>query len=116
VCTIDAKVAYVIHPSRLMPSSNASASRIEPEPWLYRTPDQGLAATLHALGFSCVRGERHTDRDTVFVFQWCEDLDEAVARYWTDPLAVNARALVRALREIQLMAEAWARRESSDTS
>jgi hypothetical protein len=99
-----------------MPSNNAASSRLEPDPRLYRTPDQGLAATLSALEYHVVEVERHADRETLFVFHWSEDLDGAVAGYWTEQLVVNARALVRALREIQFIAEAWARREPFDAA
>jgi hypothetical protein len=76
-----------------------------PEGRLYRTPDQGLAATLHALGFPLTEVACHADRDIIFVFTWSEDLDETAAGYWTDQIVVSARVLIRALYEVQLMAE-----------
>jgi hypothetical protein len=86
------------------PSSTAPKDA-PPEGRLYRTPDQGLAATLHALGCPLREVEGHADRDSVFVFTWREDLDEAAAGYWTDQIVVSARVLIRALYEVQLMAE-----------
>lgn len=91
-----------------MKSAKTFSPHSEPEGWFFRTPDQGVAATLMALAFSFSGVERYADQGIVFVFQWSGDLDGTVASYWTDQLAVNARALVRSLQEIQLMAEAWA--------
>jgi hypothetical protein len=88
---------------------NTRSPKIEPEERLYRTPDRGLAAALHALGFSLMGVEGSPGGPVVFAFRWRPDLDGAVGSYWTDQLAVHPRVLIRSLEAIQLMAETWAR-------
>jgi hypothetical protein len=88
---------------------DTSPPPLAPAERFYRTPDRSLAAVLHTLGFSLIDVTRQAPGALVFVFRWTEDLDGAVASYWTDQLAVNARTLIQSLDEVQRMADVWTR-------
>ena len=59
-------------------------------PNTYETHDLGLAAALRTCGFKLIGFEPTASRRIAFVFEATPSLDEAIQRFWTGQLPVDA--------------------------
>ena len=56
----------------------------------YETYDLGLAAALRTCGYQLIGFEPTASRRVAFVFEATPSLDEAIQRFWTGRLSVDA--------------------------
>ena len=63
---------------------------MQDSPNTYETFDLGLAAALRACGFRLIGLEPTDGRRVSFVFEHEKGLDEAIQRFWTSQLQVDA--------------------------
>lgn len=59
----------------------------------YFSFDLGLVTALISLGFELLELDKTNPKKVKFIFEESEELNEAVAAYWSDNLPINARSL-----------------------
>jgi len=67
----------------------------------YRSSDLGLAAALVHAGFSLLELDRSAGKKVEFIFTKTPQLEEAVKRFWSGKLSVNAQGYFEAIRSVK---------------
>lgn len=67
----------------------------------YRSYDLGLASALVHVGFPLRGLDRSNTRKVEFIFDKTPKLDEAVRRFWSSELVVDAQGYFEAIRSVK---------------
>lgn len=67
----------------------------------YRSYDLGLASALVHVGFVLMELDRSNGRKVEFIFEKTPELEDAVSRFWSGKLSVDAQGYFEAIRSVK---------------
>ena len=67
----------------------------------YRSYDLGLASALVHVGFSLLELDRGNGKKVELIFTKTRELEEAVKRFWSGELSVDAQGYFEAIRSVK---------------
>jgi len=67
----------------------------------YRSYDLGLASALVHVGFALLELDRSNGRKVEFIFAKTPELEDAVNRFWSGKLKVDAQGYFEAIRSVK---------------